>query len=150
MPWLDAVGSVLQVWYPGQEAGNATADILLGKLTPGGRLPQTFPLRLSDMPMMNDDASSYPGGNGHVRYKEGLFFGYRHFDRSETRPLFPFGYSLTYARTEWTLVSPSKMVMEDMAIAIELAIAMSARSRTATSSSSMSAVRLTSAVPTSC
>jgi beta-glucosidase len=94
MPWLDRVGAVLEAWYPGQECGNAIADVLFGKADPGGRLPQTFPVRLEDNPAF----ANYPGANGRVRYEEGIFVGYRHYEGQEIRPLFPFGHGLSYTR----------------------------------------------------
>ena len=92
MPWLADVAAVLQAWYPGQEAGHAIADVLLGKADPGGRLPQTFPRRIEDDPTV----INYPGENGRVRYGEGLFVGYRYYDKKKITPLFPFGHGLSY------------------------------------------------------
>lgn len=92
LPWLDAVAGVLQAWYPGQEAGNTIADVLFGAAEPSGRLPQTFPVRLED----NAAHGHYPGGNGRVRYGEGIFVGYRHHDTKHIPPLFPFGFGLSY------------------------------------------------------
>ncbi|MFN8536328.1 MAG: glycoside hydrolase family 3 C-terminal domain-containing protein [Thermomicrobiales bacterium] len=88
MPWLGRVAGVLQAWYPGQEAGNAIADVLFGDVEPGGRLPQTFPVRLEDNPAF----INYPGDNGRVRYGEGIFVGYRYYDKKRIAPLFPFGF----------------------------------------------------------
>lgn len=98
MPWLDAVPAVVQAWFPGQEAGHAIADVLLGNAEPGGRLPQTFPRSLADDPThpLTRDVQ-YPGAGGKVEYREGLFTGYRHVDRAGTQPLFPFGFGLSYA-----------------------------------------------------
>jgi beta-glucosidase len=104
MPWLDQVPALLQGWFPGQEAGHAFADVLLGQADPGGRLPQTFPAQLSDDPTHPETPDrQYPGENGHVEYQEGLFIGYRHVDRAGTVPLFPFGFGLSY--TGFTLSS---------------------------------------------
>jgi beta-glucosidase len=94
MPWLDSVAAVLQAWYPGQEVGNAIADVLLGKAEPGGRLPQTFPRRLEDDPTR----VNYPGEFGHVRYGEGIYVGYRYAEKAKIEPLFPFGFGLSYTR----------------------------------------------------
>lgn len=96
MPWLDAVSVVIQAWYPGQEAGNAIADVLLGIAGPGGRLPQSFPVNWADNPTRSQDAEVYPGLNGKVRYEEGLFIGYRHYEKTGIAPLFPFGFGLSY------------------------------------------------------
>jgi beta-glucosidase len=97
MPWLDAVAAVIEAWYPGQEAGNAIADVLTGAAEPGGRLPQTFPRRWADNPAHSQDPEVYPGLDGKVRYEEGLFIGYRHYDKTGIAPLFPFGFGLTYS-----------------------------------------------------
>ena len=94
MPWLDQVAAVIQAWYPGQEAGNSIADVLLGKAEPGGRLPQTFPRRLEDDPAY----INYPGEGGHVRYGEGLYVGYRYYEKKKIEPLFPFGFGLSYTQ----------------------------------------------------
>jgi beta-glucosidase len=99
MPWLDEVAAVLQAWYPGQEAGNAIADVLTGT-EPGGRLPQTFPARWADGAAQTQDLEIYPGLDGRVRYEEGVFIGYRHADKTGTPPLFPFGFGLSYSRFE--------------------------------------------------
>lgn len=101
MPWLDDVGAVLQAWFPGQEAGHALADVLLGRADPGGRLPQTFPARLEDDPVHPDRPDrQYPGEDGRVEYREGLYIGYRHVDRAGLTPLFPFGFGLSYTSFE--------------------------------------------------
>ena len=112
MPWLDAVPAVLQAWFPGQEAGHAIADVLLGKAEPGGRLPQTFPRTLDDDPTRPLGADvQYPGKGGRVEYREGLFTGYRHVDRSGAQPLFPFGFGLSY-----TSFDLSGLVVEPMSL----------------------------------
>jgi beta-glucosidase len=92
MPWLDQVGAVLEAWYPGQECGNSIVDVLLGTVNPSGKLPQTFPARLEDNPAY----INYPGENGRVRYGEGIFVGYRYYEKKRVAPLFPFGYGLSY------------------------------------------------------
>jgi len=100
MPWLDAAPAVLQAWYPGQELGNALADVLFGDAEPSGRLPQSFPQKWSDNPTQNDDPSVYPGANDAVQYAEGVFQGYRHYDAHGIAPLFPFGHGLGYTSFE--------------------------------------------------
>lgn len=96
MPWLERVAAVLQGWYPGQECGNALADVLFGRVNPSGRLPQTYPVRLEDTPTFADPPRSYPGEGGSVHYTEGLYIGYRHHDARAIAPLFPFGFGLSY------------------------------------------------------
>jgi beta-glucosidase len=97
MPWLGQAAGVLQAWYPGQEAGNAIADVLFGEVNPSGRLPQTFPVRLVDNPAY----INYPGENGKVRYGEGIFVGYRYYEKKQVAPLFPFGFGLAYTRFDY-------------------------------------------------
>jgi beta-glucosidase len=92
MPWLDEVPAVLLAWYLGQETGSAIADVLFGDVAPSGRLPTTFPRVLRDNPAY----LNYPGENGHVLYGEGLFVGYRYYDKKRVEPLFPFGHGLSY------------------------------------------------------
>ena len=98
MPWLDRVAAVIEAWYPGQEAGNAIADVLFGDAEPGGRLPQSFPTKWTDNPTQSQDAEVYPGKDGKVRYEEGVFIGYRHYDKTGIAPLFPFGFGLSYTQ----------------------------------------------------
>ncbi|MGV8833690.1 MAG: beta-glucosidase H [Devosia sp.] len=96
MDWIGSAAALIQAWYPGQEAGNAIADVLTGAVEPSGRLPQTFPVRWADNPAQSQDAEVYPGFEGKVRYEEGIFVGYRHYDRLGLTPLFPFGFGLSY------------------------------------------------------
>jgi len=91
-PWIDQVPGVLEVWFPGQEAGNALAAILFGDVNPSGKLPTTFGVRREDYP----DNGNFPGTNGVVNYAEGIYVGYRHFDKKNIEPLFPFGHGLSY------------------------------------------------------
>lgn len=101
MPWLDQVDAVLQCWYAGQEAGHAIADVITGARTPGGKLPQSFPVTLEDAPTFNGtDDGVYPGLNGRVEYREKLEIGYRHHAKTGIKPLFPFGFGLSYTRFE--------------------------------------------------
>ena len=108
MPWADKVAAILEAWYPGQEAGNAIADVLTGAAEPGGRLPQTFPVRWADNPAHSQDREVYPGLAGKVRYEEGIFVGYRHYDRIGMTPLYPFGFGLGY-----TSFALSDLVIDD-------------------------------------
>ena len=96
MPWLGQVGAVLDAWYPGQTNGTALADVLLGKLNPSGHLPVTFPTSLAQVPPSNP--AQFPGTGGQVQYSEGVDVGYRWYDTNDLRPLFPFGYGLSYTR----------------------------------------------------
>jgi len=91
------VAAVVQAWYPGQECGNAIADVLFGDLNPSGKLPQTFPVRLEDNPAY----LNFPGENGKVYYGEGLFVGYRYYEKKQIAPLFPFGFGLSYTSFDY-------------------------------------------------
>lgn len=97
MPWLDKVAALVQAWYPGQECGNAIADVLFGETNPSGKLPQTFPVRLEDNPAY----LNFPGENGKVYYGEGLFVGYRYYEKKRIAPLFPFGFGLSYTSFDY-------------------------------------------------
>jgi beta-glucosidase len=98
--WIDRVPALLHAWYPGQEGGTALAQILFGDVSPSGKLPASFERRWEDNAAF---ASYYPkSGTKRVEYKEGIFVGYRHFDRAEVKPLFPFGYGLSYTTFEYS------------------------------------------------
>jgi beta-glucosidase len=90
--WIDGVAAVLEAWMMGQAGGGSIADVLYGRVNPGGKLAETFPLRLADTPAF----INFPGGNGQVRYGEGIFVGYRYYDARQAPVLFPFGYGLSY------------------------------------------------------
>jgi len=98
MPWLGKVKAVLQMWWPGDEGGWATANVLLGKTNPGGRLPFTWAKQLTDY-AANDPAHperSAKGVDGKTTYSEGVNEGYRWFDKEKIEPLFPFGFGMSY------------------------------------------------------
>jgi beta-glucosidase len=96
MPWADDVAAILQAWFPGEEWGNALADVLSGDTSPSGKLPTTVPVRIEDTPAF----TSYPGERGQVRYGEGLFVGYRWYDARRIEPRFCFGHGLSYTTFE--------------------------------------------------
>ncbi|MYT12727.1 beta-glucosidase [Streptomyces sp. SceaMP-e96] len=94
LPWREQVPAVLLSWFPGQEAGAALADVLLGAHEPGGRLPTTWPARLDDAPV-----TTVTPADGQLDYAEGVFIGYRAWQRSAAAPAYPFGHGLGY--TDW-------------------------------------------------
>jgi beta-glucosidase len=111
MPWIDKVKGVLEMWYPGDEGGPATANVLLGKASPAGRLPITWPVKLSDM--VAQDRANHPertnqGVDGKTYETEGIFMGYRWFDKQDIKPLFPFGYGLSYAAFQYSLLKVAR------------------------------------------
>lgn len=92
--WIDRVPAILHAWYPGQEGGAALAQLLFGDYSPSGKLPATFERRREDNPTFQ---SYYPQKRDkHVEYTEGVFVGYRGYEKAGTKPLFPFGYGLSY------------------------------------------------------
>jgi beta-glucosidase len=94
MPWLSSVSSVLDDWYPGQADGTALANVLFGRSDPSGHLPVTFPQSLTQVPASTPQ--QWPGVDGKVQFSEGLDIGYRWYDAHGVKPLFPFGYGLSY------------------------------------------------------
>jgi beta-glucosidase len=96
LPWREDVAAVLLSWFPGQEGGAALAEVLLGHEEPGGRLPTTWPGRLTDAPVTKVRPS-----DGQLPYEEGLFIGYRAYDRVGVAPAYPFGHGLGYTSWEY-------------------------------------------------
>ncbi len=96
--WVDQVPAILEDWYPGEEGGTALAEILFGEVNPSGKLPASFEKRWEDNATYH---SYYPDADNHIRYSEGVFLGYRHFDRSTVKPLFPFGFGLSYTTFQY-------------------------------------------------
>ena len=103
MPWLSSVKAVLQMWYPGDQGGPATANLLIGRANPAGRLPITWlqpnagPLVTTDPAHPERSGRGANGGRGGTpTYSEGIFVGYRWVDEQKMTPLFPFGYGLSY------------------------------------------------------
>jgi beta-glucosidase len=100
LDFADEVPALAWLWYPGQEAADAVADVVFGDADPSGRLPTTLGRRLTDWPSW----FNYPGEAGVVRYGEELFMGYRGFDERRTEPVFPFGHGGSYTTFEWSEV----------------------------------------------
>ena len=92
MPWLNESKAVLQSWFGGQEYGNSLADLLFGKVNPSGKLPTTFPKKIEDTPAFG----CYPGKNSQMDYEEKLLVGHRWYEKKDIKPLFPFGFGLSY------------------------------------------------------
>jgi beta-glucosidase len=95
--WMKQSPALIQAWFPGQEGGAALAAILFGDVNPSGKLPDTLAANREDYP----DAANFPGKNNEVNYAEGIYVGYRHFDKAGIRPLFPFGYGLSYTTFDY-------------------------------------------------
>lgn len=126
MPWISEVPAVIQAWYLGTEAGNAIASVLVGDVNPSGKLPFTFPEKLEDVGA--HQLGDYPGrqredGIFDEKYNESIFVGYRWTDKQKIRPLFPFGYGLSYTTFAYGKATVNKKVMKiDEQIAITVPI----------------------------
>lgn len=123
MPWLNRVKAILHGWHLGSESGNILSDIICGKSNPSGKLPMSYPAKLSDCGAISFGTDSYPGNGKTVFYKEGILVGYRWYDTKRISPLFPFGYGLSY--TSFRLEKPSidKTIMsQDDTLHIKLVV----------------------------
>lgn len=109
MPWINQVKGVVEAYLGGQAVGGAVCDILFGKVNPSAKLPETFPIRLED----NPSYLSYIGEGDMVEYREGIFVGYRYYDKKKMDVLFPFGYGLSYTTFEYSNLTVDKEQMKD-------------------------------------
>ena len=98
LPWADKAKAILEVYLGGQAVGEATVDLLYGKVNPSGKLAETFPLRLQD----NPSYLNFPGTNRTVDYREGIYIGYRYYDAKDLDVLYPFGFGLSYTTFEYS------------------------------------------------
>lgn len=111
MPWVNKVPAILQAWYGGSEAGNALAAILSGDVNPSGKLPFSFPVNLTDNSAHSVKAGEYPGNGKDVVYKDDIFVGYRWLDKNNIKPLYGFGYGLSYTSFAMSNPTVSKKVI---------------------------------------
>lgn len=109
MPWLDKVKGLFECYLAGQAGGSAIAELLFGLANPCGKLAETFPKKLSH----NPSYLNFPGEDDIVEYREGIFVGYRYYDKKGIEPLFPFGYGLSYTTFEYTGISVDKKEIND-------------------------------------
>jgi len=123
MPWIDKIPCVLEAFYPGQEGGNAVAKILFGMINPSGKLSITYPQKIEDNPSF----INYPGDR-EVRYGEGIFVGYRYYDKKLIDPLFPFGHGLSYTQFEYTDIKAPSEIKQGESTTISLRVKNSGRS----------------------
>lgn len=110
MPWVEKVPAIIQAWYGGTEAGNAITSVLFGKTNPSGKLPFSFPARIEDNAAHAFGA--YPGDGETVEYKEGIFVGYRWFEKKKIKPLFAFGHGLSYTSFNYGKITLDKKAMK--------------------------------------
>ncbi len=106
--WLKSVPGVVEAWFPGQEGGAAIAGILFGDINPSGKLPDTLAASRSDYP----DFGNFPGTNHVVNYAEDIYVGYRHFDKANVQPLFPFGFGLSYTTFKYKNIALSSATLQ--------------------------------------
>jgi len=111
MPWVREVPSIIQSWYLGSVGGEALADVLSGDVNPSGKLPFSYPVKLEDCPAHFFGEISYPGDSIRQEYKEDILVGYRWYDTKKIRPLFPFGYGMSYTAFEYSKPAVSAKTM---------------------------------------
>ena len=119
MPWVNKVKGIVEAYLSGQAVGGAVCDILFGKVNPSAKLPETFPLKLED----NPSYLSYFGEGDMVEYREGIFVGYRYYDKKRMDVLFPFGHGLSYTTFEYSNLNVDKEKIKDtdiMAVSVDV------------------------------
>ncbi|MEH6571221.1 MAG: glycoside hydrolase family 3 C-terminal domain-containing protein [Halioglobus sp.] len=109
MPWIDQVDGVVEAYLGGQAGGRALADVLTGKVNPSGKLAETFPIKIEDNPTF----IAWAGEEGKSYYNEGVFVGYRYYDKKKVEPLFPFGYGLSYSNFEFSDISVDRSAISE-------------------------------------
>jgi beta-glucosidase len=119
LPWQNDIPAILEAFYPGMEGGNAVARILLGEVNPSGKLPVTFPKRLEDTPAYIN--STYPGAR-EINYGEGIFVGYRYYDKRRLEPAFPFGYGLSYTQFQIGAVEAADVIDQGAQVEVQVKI----------------------------
>ena len=112
MPWSDKVSAILNVYLQGEAVGESTMDVLYGDVTPGGKLAETYPLDVSDVPAQK----CFPMGPKTVEYRESIFVGYRYFDTAEKEVAFPFGFGLSYTTFSISDISVSGTYNNDLSV----------------------------------
>ena len=119
MPWAGRANGILEAGLCGQEAGGAIADILFGNVNPSGKLAETFPVKLSDTPAF----LNYPAQRDRAEYREGIFVGYRYYDKKQLKPLFPFGHGLSYTTFAYTGIETDKNAFtEDESLTVRVRV----------------------------
>lgn len=118
MPWIHQVDAVLEAYLGGQAVGGAVVDLLFGFASPSGKLAETFPVRLQDTPAYLD----FPGGRRKVEYSEGIYVGYRYYDKRQMPVLFPFGHGLSYTSFAYSNLRLSKQHFdgENLSVSVDV------------------------------
>nr|WP_314897526.1 glycoside hydrolase family 3 C-terminal domain-containing protein [uncultured Flavobacterium sp.] len=109
MPWKNDVTAIVEAYLGGQAGGGAIADVLTGKVNPSGKLSETFPMRLEDTPTAMD----FPSKDGNANYGEGIFIGYRYYDKKKIEPNFPFGFGLSYTTFSYSDIKANTTAAKD-------------------------------------
>ena len=109
MPWIDRVDGVVEAYLGGQAGGRALADVLTGKVNPSGKLAETFPIKIEDNPTY----VGWAGEEGASYYNEGVFVGYRYYDKKKVEPLFPFGFGLSYTTFEFADINVDRTSLSE-------------------------------------
>ncbi len=119
MPFANKVSAILESYLGGEAVGAAQTDVLFGNVNPSGKLAETFPKKLAD----NPSYLNYPGERDTVRYREGIFVGYRYYDKKEIEPLFPFGFGLSYTTFEYSDIEVSHdELTEDQLLTVKVKV----------------------------
>lgn len=121
MPWVDNVNAIVEAWYSGSQAGHAIADVVFGKVNPSGKLPFTFPVKLTDNAA--HALGAYDPQATSVEYKEGIFVGYRWAEKQQIKPLFAFGHGLSYtdfAYDEAICKKPSVKAGKNVTVSVDV------------------------------
>lgn len=113
MPWINNIQALVHCWYLGSMSGKALAGIIDGTVCPSGKLPVTFAVKQSDYQCFQYGDEGYPGVDNQVYYKEGIYVGYRHFNTNKVKPLFPFGFGMSYTTFKYGKPVLSSNVIAD-------------------------------------
>jgi len=116
--WLGSVPSVIESWYAGQDAGTAVTSVLFGDVNPSGKLTDTLAVKREDYP----DFGNFPGNGSTVYYAEGIYVGYRHFDKHHLLPLFPFGYGLSYTTFAYSALEVPAVLKRGQPITVRVTV----------------------------
>lgn len=119
--WLDNIPAILEAWYPGMEGGRAIANVLFGDVNPSGKIPWTFPKEIKDSPA-HKSTETFPGENLKVHHEEGIYVGYRYFEKEKISPLFPFGFGLSYTNFEIKDAKCDKKILRSLEDNLQLTV----------------------------
>lgn len=119
-PWIGDVQALLMAWYPGEEGGSALAQILSGRISPSGKLPATFDERWEDNPTYSNYNDNVGDTYKRVQYNEGLFMGYRGYDATGKKPLFPFGFGLSYTTFAYSNLTVNKTGDNEVSVGFDI------------------------------